>query len=152
MPDMNSAKVAQPGGYPPAALYAGKSVVPNIVGQLVPAIADILATADMVPGAESSTWVTIANDGKITAQNPVAGALALNGSGVAYTVGHKCTVPNIVGMTVAAATTALTNAGLVLGTNTPAPGTLGIVLTQGAAAGTFANAGAAVNVTVGNTP
>jgi beta-lactam-binding protein with PASTA domain len=150
MPDMNSARVAQPGGYPPARFYAGQSVVPDLVGHVVADIAALLAAADMVAGAESSEWVSIANDGKITAQAPVAGVLALNGSAVTYRVGHKATVPDLVGTAIADVAGHLTAAGLILGTNTPGAGTLNVVVGQSPAAGTFANAGAAVNITLGN--
>jgi hypothetical protein len=61
-------------------------------------------------------------------------------------------VPNIVGMTLTNGTAALTALGLVVGTNTGAPGVLNEILTQFPASNWALPAGGAVNVTVGNTP
>jgi PASTA domain len=60
-------------------------------------------------------------------------------------------VPNVVGLTQAAATTAITNAGLVLGTVTTASSSTvpaGSVISESPIAGTQVNAGSAVNLVV----
>ena len=64
-------------------------------------------------------------------------------------------VPNVVGLTQAAATTAITGAGLVVGTvTTPASGTVaaGNVISESPAAGTSVSAGSAVNLVVSSGP
>jgi hypothetical protein len=65
------------------------------------------------------------------------------------------TVPNVVGSTQAAATTAITSAGLKLGTVTmqsSATVTSGAVISESPAAGTSAASGSAVNLTVSSGP
>jgi hypothetical protein len=61
-------------------------------------------------------------------------------------------VPNIVGLSVVNGTAALTAVGLVVGTDTATAGTLNQVLTQNPATNALVAAGAAVNITHGNTP
>ncbi len=69
--------------------------------------------------------------------------------------GTQVAVPSVVGQTQAAATTAITNAGLTLGTVTPAASTtiaMGNVISQSPAAGPLANVGAAVNLVISSGP
>ena len=64
-------------------------------------------------------------------------------------------VPNVVGMTQAAATSAITGAGLTLGTVTPASSatvTAGLVISEKPAAGTSVAAGSAVHLVVSSGP
>jgi beta-lactam-binding protein with PASTA domain len=70
--------------------------------------------------------VTTANSatvpiGRVISQNPAAGNNVAPGSAVALVVSLGVKVPNVVGSTQAAAQTALTNAGLTVGTVTTAP-------------------------------
>jgi hypothetical protein len=64
-------------------------------------------------------------------------------------------VPNVVGLTQAAATTAITGAGLVLGTVTNASSNTvpaGSVISESPVAGTQVNAGSAVNLVISTSP
>lgn len=61
-------------------------------------------------------------------------------------------VPNIVGMTTAAADAAIVAAGFIKGTATASAGALGIVLTQDPTPGPSMSPGSAIDYTYGNTP
>ena len=63
---------------------------------------------------------TTVNDGKIQSQEPLAGVKTKNDVNVNVQTYNAPEVPNVVGLTEAAATTALTNAGLVKGAVTTA--------------------------------
>ena len=96
--------------------------------------------------------------GNVISQNPAANASVAPGSSVNIVVSSgpaNVTVPNVVGLTQAAATTAITNAGLVLGTvtqqssaNVPA----GNVISQNPAANASVAPGSSVNIVVSSGP
>jgi hypothetical protein len=92
--------------------------------------------------------------GSVISQNPVAGTSVAAGSAVALVVSTGpagVSVPNVVGLTQAAATTAIVNAGLVVGTITQqASATVpaGSVISQNPVAGTSVAAGSGVNLVV----
>ena len=99
--------------------------VPNIVGDLHAAAVAALAAVGLALGAETTTHVgaTVANDGKVKTQTPAAAATVdpVPGSSAPYgtvaVVEYLApTVPNVVGMTDAAAGTALVAAFLTKGT------------------------------------
>ena len=103
-------------------------VVPNIVGLTYSAAGPIITAAGFIDSGSTSTYVgaTVANDGLIKTQSPVAGAIA---SPVAMSIVtyNAPEVPNVVGLTEAAATTALTNAHVTKGAVTTT--TLGVSAT-----------------------
>jgi hypothetical protein len=92
--------------------------------------------------------------GSVISQDPVAGTSVAAGSAVDLTVSTgpaSVSVPDVVGLTQSAATTAITNAGLVVGTVTQqASATVpaGSVISQDPVAGTSVAAGSAVDLTV----
>jgi hypothetical protein len=94
----------------------------------------------------------------VISQNPGAGASVAAGSAVNLVVSTgpaPVNVPNVVGLTQAAATTAITNAGLVVGAVTQQPSNAvpaGSVISQNPSAGTSVAAGSAVDLVVSTGP
>jgi len=127
-------------------------VVPNIVGLTYSAAGPIITAAGFIDSGSTSTYVgaTVANDGLIKTQSPVAGAIA---SPVAMSIVtyNAPEVPNVVGLTETAAGVALTNAHLVKGAVTTADNAAGAtaindgkIKTQSVAAGTTVDTGSSV--------
>jgi hypothetical protein len=92
--------------------------------------------------------------GDVISESPVAGTSVSTGSSVKLVVSSgpaNVTVPNVVGDTQAAATTAIQGAGLVVGTVTTASSSTvpsGEVISESPVAGTSVSAGSAVNLVV----
>jgi 6-phosphogluconolactonase (cycloisomerase 2 family) len=96
----------------------------------------------------ASTTVAV---GKVIGESPAAGTQVAVGSAVNLTVSSGATVPNVVGATETAAITAITGAGLTLGTVTFTQSSSvvsGSVISEAPAAGTSVAPGSAVNLTV----
>ena len=139
--------------------YAGdgdpglEAVVPNIVGLTYPAAGPIITAAGFVDSGSTTTWVgaTVANDGLIKTQYPAAGSIANVGLAISIIRYNAPEVPNLVGLTEADATTALTNVHLVKGAVTTADNAAGAtaindgeIKTQSIAAGTTVDTGSSV--------
>ena len=96
--------------------------------------------------------------GKVISQNPTAGTSVANGSAVNLVVSTgpaTVSVPNVDGLTQAAAATAITSAELVVGTVTQqssATVPAGRVISQDPTAGTSVTAGSAVDLVVSTGP
>ena len=127
-------------------------VVPNIVGLTYSAAGPIITAAGFIDSGSTSTYVgaTVANDGLIKTQSPVAGAIA-SPVAVSIVTYNAPEVPNLVGLTEAAATTALTNVHLVKGAVTTADNAAGAtaindgkIKTQSVAEGTTVDTGSSV--------
>ena len=105
-----------------------EAVVPNLASFAVSAMDDAVVAAGLVY-ASTTTYVgaTTVNDGKIKTQSPAAGVKANLGATVTATFYNAPEVPNVVGLTEAAATTALTNAHVTKGAVTTT--TLGVSAT-----------------------
>jgi hypothetical protein len=94
----------------------------------------------------------------VISESPSAGTDVNSGSAVNLVVSTgpaQVAVPNVVGDTQAAATTAITGAGLVLGTVTTASSSTvasGDVISESPSAGTNVNSGSAVNLVVSTGP
>ena len=92
--------------------------------------------------------------GSVISQSPVAGTQVASGSAVALVVSSgvpQVATPNVVGLTQAAATTAIANAGLTVGAVTTASSTTvpaGSVISQNPVAGTVLPANSAVALVV----
>ena len=156
---------AAAGAVPPGTLTPGQItinaapvVVPNVVGLTQANATTAITNAGLVVGTVT-TQNNAAPAGQVIGQNPAAGASVAAGSAVDLVVSlgppPPVNVPNVVGLTQAAATTAITNAGLVVGTvtsqsdpNIPA----GQVISQNPAAGASVAAGSAVNLVVSSGP
>src|SRR4029077_17611733 len=96
--------------------------------------------------------------GNVISESPLAGTLENPGTAVNLVISTgpaQVPVPNVVGLTQAAATSAITAAGLTVGTVTPqSSGTVaaGNVISESPLAGTLENLGTAVNLVVSTGP
>jgi len=132
---------------------AQKVAVPNVVGQDQATAANTLGQAGFSTKVFSQASDTVPS-GKVIKTDPGAGTELAKGSTVNVTVSSgpaKVNVPNVVGSTQAAATATLTAAGFTVTVNTQAttPANAGNVLSQSPGAGTAADKGSAVTITVG---
>jgi beta-lactam-binding protein with PASTA domain/Ca2+-binding RTX toxin-like protein len=123
--------------------------VPNVVGLAQAAAAAVLTGADFVVTGTTANSPTAAI-GTVISQNPVAGTLRPFGSSVNVVVAVGALVPNVVGLTQANAGTALTGAGLTVGsiTTVNSATAAGIVLSQAPSAGTSSAPGTGVALTI----
>jgi beta-lactam-binding protein with PASTA domain len=132
--------------------------VPNVVGTSQSAATTAITGAGLTLGTVTMASSATVAAGDVISQNPAAGASVASGSAVNLTVSSgpaAVSVPSVVGDTQAAATIAITGAGLTLGTVTTASsGTVaaGNVISQNPAAGTSVASGSAVNLTVSSGP
>ena len=132
--------------------------VPNVTGETQAAAATALTNADLVLGTATTQSSSTVPDGSVISENPTAGTQVNAGSAVNLVVSSgpaQLAVPNVVGETQAAATAAITSAGLVLGTVTAQSSSTvpsGSVISESPAAGMLVNAGSAVNLVVSSGP
>jgi beta-lactam-binding protein with PASTA domain/sugar lactone lactonase YvrE len=138
-----------------AVTAATTAPVPNVVGlsqtATLPAAKSALTNAGFALGTVTTQSSATVPAGNVIRQNPAAGSTLAKGSAVNLVVSTGPTVPNVAGLTQTAASTALTAAGLKLGTVTTAASTtvaVGLVISQTPASGTSAAIGAAVNIVV----
>ena len=128
--------------------------VPNVVGLTQPAATSAITGAGLVLGTVTMASSATVPKGSVIAQSPVGGTSVAITSAVNLSVSTgppPVAVPNVVGLTLADATTAITAAGLVLGTVKMARSDAvpsGSVISQSPAAGTSVARGSAVNLTV----
>lgn len=98
------------------------TTVPNVVGLTSVEAANALTAATLLVGSgSSSTYSATVPVGNIISQGTAAGSRTFTGSEVnlVTSLGSlNVAVPNVIGLTVAAASTALTTAGFVIGTIT----------------------------------
>jgi VWFA-related protein len=130
--------------------------VPNVVNQTQAAATAAIQGAQLILGTVSQQSSTTVAAGSVISQSPVAGSSLATGSAVSLVVSTgPVSVPNVVNQTQAAATTALTGAGLAVGTitqqsNPTVPS--GSVISQNPVAGTSVAAGSAVALVVSTGP
>src|SRR5258707_1068666 len=132
--------------------------VPNVAGLTQAAAGTAITEAKLTLGnvtQQNSNTVAIGN---VISQDPTSGRSAAEGSPVALVISSgppKVAVPNVVGLTQAAATTAITEAKLTLGdvtelnSNTVATGN---VISQGPAGGSSAAEGSPVTLVISSGP
>jgi hypothetical protein len=133
----------------------GSSVaVPNVVGDTQAAAATAITAAGLTVGTVTMQSSGTVTSGNIISENPAAGVSVTKGSAVALAVSSgpaMVTVPNVVGDSQAAATTAITGAGLTLGMVTmqsSATVASGSVISENPAAGTSVASGSPVALAV----
>ena len=128
--------------------------VPNVVGQTQAAAQAAITAAGLANGAGSTANSATVAAGSVISQNPAAGSSVAPGSAVSLVVSlgpAPAIVPNVVNSTQAAATTAITGAGLVVGAVTTANSATvaaGSVISENPAAGTAIAAGSSVALVV----
>jgi uncharacterized protein (TIGR03437 family) len=131
--------------------------VPNVAGMTQAVAATAIQAAGLAVGSVTMQSSTTVAAGRVISQNPAAGAQVAQGASVSLVVssGPPTTVPNVVGLAQAAATMAIQNAGLALGTVTnQASATIssGSVISQNPTAGTQVAAGSTVTLVVSTGP
>ena len=132
--------------------------VPNVVDKSLADATTAITGAGLVVGATTSQSSTTIAAGNVISQDPAGGTDAPSGSSVSLVLSSGpplVAVPNVVGKTLADATTALTNAGLVLGTTTQQSSSsvpAGSVISQNPPAGGNVAKGSAVNLVVSRGP
>ncbi|HXI29238.1 MAG TPA: PASTA domain-containing protein, partial [Vicinamibacterales bacterium] len=132
--------------------------VPNVVGLTQAAATTAIVNANLVLGTVTTQSSTTVPSGSVISQNPTSGTQVATGSAVNLVVSSgppQVAVPNVVGLTQAAATTAITNANLIVGTVTTQSSTTvpsGSVISQNPTSGTQAVVGSAVNLVVSSGP
>jgi len=132
--------------------------VPDVVGMTQAAASTAITGAGLTVGTVTMASSSSVASGSVISENPAAGASVASGSAVALTVSSgpaQVAVPNVVGNTQAAATTAINGAGLKVGTVTMTSSnsvTAGNVISEDPAAGTMVASGSSVNLTVSSGP
>lgn len=130
------------------------STVPNIVGLTVGAGTTVLTANLLVLGSTLAVFSPTVAAGLIISQSPAAGSVVGAGASVSVIVSKgpaPIIVPDVVGLTVAAARIAITNAGLVVGTTLPVvteATPIGSVDSQSPLPGTIVAANSLVNLAV----
>jgi beta-lactam-binding protein with PASTA domain len=125
--------------------------VPNVVGNTQAAAQTTITSAGLTVGTVTTANSTTVPIGRVISQTPAAGSNVAAGSAVALVVSLGIKVPNVVGNAQAAAQTAITAAGLTVGTVTTANSAtvpIGRVISQTPAAGSNVAAGSAVALVV----
>ena len=131
--------------------------VPDVRGFTQDAATRTLKDAGFEVTAEFQVTTNQADVGDVIKQSPDPGTLLEKGKTVTITVGKapkQVDVPNLVGMTEDAARTAITDAGLKVGTVTPQadPAPAGEVIGQSPPAGQTVNKGSTVDIVVSSGP
>ncbi|OLE78563.1 MAG: hypothetical protein AUF76_18925 [Acidobacteria bacterium 13_1_20CM_2_65_9] len=132
--------------------------VPNVVGATQAAATTAITAATLTVGAVTTASSTTVPAGSVISQTPIAGTQVATGSAVALVVSSglpQVAVPNVIGVTQAAATTAITGANLTVGAITTASSTTvpaGLVISQTPIAGTQVAAESAVALVVSSEP
>ncbi|HVD94174.1 MAG TPA: PASTA domain-containing protein, partial [Vicinamibacterales bacterium] len=134
-------------------------VVPNVVNSTQAAATTAITAAGLTVGAVTTASSTTVPSGSVISQSPIAGAQVAPGSTVALVVssgtGSPVAVPNVVNATQAAATSAITGAGLTVGTVTTASSATiaaGSVISQTPIAGTLVARSSAVALVISSGP
>ncbi len=134
----------------------GPVAVPNVLNLTQAAATAAINGAGLVLGTVSQSSSTTVPAGSVISQNPNAGTNVAAGSAVALIVSTgPVAVPNVVNMTQAAATTAISFAGLAVGAisqESSATVPSGSVISQNPASGTNVVAGSAVALVVSTGP
>src|SRR5438105_1957374 len=137
--------------------YHTPLAVPNVVGQTQAAAASAITSAGLTRGAVAQQSSTTVASGSVISESPAAGTSVAKGSAVNLVVSSgapaptQVAVPNVVGQTQAAATNAITSAGLTAGTVAQQSSTTvasGSVISQNPAAGADSASGSAVDLVV----
>ncbi|MFN8487878.1 MAG: FG-GAP-like repeat-containing protein [Caldilineaceae bacterium] len=132
------------------------TIIPNVVGLTQAVAQQTLAGAGLPVGTVTQTYHNSVPAGNVISQNPTAGASVVNGTPVDLVISlgplpATVPVPNIVGLTQAAAQQAITAASLAVGTVTQAYNNsvpAGNVISQTPSAGASVAPNTAVNLVV----
>jgi YVTN family beta-propeller protein len=138
-------------GAPIALVVSSGVAVPNVVAQTQVAAGTAITGAGLTLGTVTQQSSAAVTPGTVISQKPAAGTDVAGGSQVSLIVSSGITVPNVVGQAQAAATTAITGAGLTVGTVTQQSSNSvasGSVISENPAAGTNVAGGSQVSLVV----
>src|SRR5438874_6620257 len=133
-------------------------LVPTWLGHMQAAATSAITGAGLTLGTVTMQSSTTVASGTVISESPAAGTRVASGSAVSLVVSSgpaQVAVPNVVGQTQAAATSAITGAGLTLGTVTMQSSTTvasGSVISESPTAGTRVASGSAVSLVVSSGP
>ena len=143
----------------PVIIVVSGATVPNGVGLDLNSAETAITAAGLTVGNVTQAVSPVVQAGLVMNENPGGGSVALPGAPVDLVVSSgplgQLVVPILVGLSQANAATALTNAGLTLGTvTTAASATIaaGLVISSSPSTGTPVNAGVPVNIVVSTGP
>jgi len=131
--------------------------VPNVVGQAQAAATSAITGAGLTMGAVTQQSSSTVAAGSVISESPTAGTRVASGSAVDLVVSSgapppaQVAVPNVVGQAQAAATSAITGAGLTMGAVTQQSSSTvaaGNVISESPPAGTMVASGSAVDLVV----
>jgi beta-lactam-binding protein with PASTA domain len=137
---------------------AAQVVVPNVVGDTQAAATTVISGAGLVVGTVTTASSATVASGNVISESPSAGTTVNSSSAVNLVVSSgpaPVAVPNVVGDTQAAATSAIVAAGLALGTvSTASSATVasGEVISENPSAGSSVSPGSAINLVVSTGP
>jgi formylglycine-generating enzyme required for sulfatase activity len=146
--------LASPGSTVALTVSKGPQTVPNVVGQPQAAAITAITGAGFTIGTVTEEYSDTVPSGSVISQSPVAETVVSPGTAVALTLSkgpQPVPVPDVMGQPQVAASTAITDAGLTVGTVTEEYSDtvpLGTVISQSPAAGVNVVPGTAVNLTV----
>jgi hypothetical protein len=132
----------------------GPLLVPNVVGLAEATASSTITGAGFTVGTITYSSSPSVAAGLVISQSPTAGTEAAGGAAVDFVVSTgpaTIAVPDVVGEAEADAITAITGAGLTVGTITTAPSAsvaAGHVISQSPTAGTLVTPGSAVNLVI----
>lgn len=130
----------------------GKPIVPDVLGLSQVDAQTAIIAANLTIGMITNAYHDSVPAGNVISQSPAAGSLANIGSAVNFTISlGRPVIPNVVGLSQADAYSAITTAGLVVGKITSILDNsvpIGNVINQSPPAGTSADVGSAVNLTI----
>ena len=130
------------------------TAVPNVAGLSQAAATTSITSVGLVVGTVSTAASGTVPSGDVISESPVAGTVVNLATAVNLVISTgpgQVLVPNVVGLTQAAATTAITSAGLVVGTITIMSSSTvpsGDVISESPVAGASVSTGSAVNLVV----
>ena len=133
---------------------SGDVAEPNVVGDSQSAATAAITSAGLSVGPTTTQASTTVAAGLVISQDPAAGSTVPSGTAVSLTLSSgapQVATPNVVGDTQSAATTALTGAGLKVGSVTTQSSTTvatGKVISESPGAGTSIAVGSAVGLVV----
>ena len=134
------------------------ATVPDVVGLTQAQATTAITTANLVIGTVTQQSDDSVPAGNVISQSPTAGTVVTEGSAVDLVISSgpdNATVPDVVGLTQAQATTAITAADLVIGTVTQQSDNsvpAGNVISQSPTAGTEVAQGSAVDLVISSGP
>jgi beta-lactam-binding protein with PASTA domain len=133
---------------------ASQTTVPNVIGATQAAATTAITSAGLIVGTVTNQTSATVATGLVISESPAAGSTVKSGSAVSLVVSTgvaKVTVPNVVGLTQAGATTAITGAGLAVGsvsTQNSSTVAAGLVISESPSAGSSVAANSAVSFVV----